>query len=798
MKTRHIESPTPAQSRRSTIEIVSLCLGAFAFNSFSLPLHYGVDFLFGSVFVLLAAWRYGPWVSALVAAVGGIYPIFLWNHAYATLIFISEAIVVGFLARRFKLSLILLDGIYWVFCGIPLVWVLYHGPLNFEPSQAYLIVVKDAVNGLLNALLASLILPLFNLRSIARSRFVARRPDHKAPLAHTLFNILVGCVLVPTILFTVVNGRQARARLERTMDTELETTSKLLSNVMLRWHGTRLNALRSIVRRVEDESSVSSAAKWQNDLALVSRSIPDFIGIYAADTRGKSFAFFPERSPAGKVNLGTTFADRGYYKEIARTKNIVTSGTIGGARGLSTTIAVVAVPFFQNRRWQGFVCGALDLNYASRMLDSSLPSGNVTTTVVDRQNHVLATTRKDLKVGALYDRRAPVGVKVYQWSPSGQNMAPVKQWQNSVRVRRTPLNNGMPWTLYVEAPYANPQRDLQNVYAFNLTTALALIFAALLVATVLGTALARPLHTLARLTTDLPGQLTQHKETEKKQWPRSSVREIDYLVRNFRTMEHSLNRTLRASDTARAELEAERTRLDEANRLKDDFLAVLSHELRTPLVPVLGYADLISRGILKGDDATDAARAVERNARAQLRLIEDLLDVSAIMSGKIRLQMGVVNLPIVLRESGETMRIRAHDSDIGMFFDIDETTPYFWGDAARLRQVVWNLLSNSLKFTPAGGSVNIVLRHTETHVLLVVKDTGMGINPDFLPHVFDRFRQAGDHLTRPAGGLGLGLAIVQHFVEMHDGTITADSAGEDKGATFTVTLPIRPVPTDLQ
>jgi signal transduction histidine kinase len=241
--------------------------------------------------------------------------------------------------------------------------------------------------------------------------------------------------------------------------------------------------------------------------------------------------------------------------------------------------------------------------------------------------------------------------------------------------------------------------------------------------------------------------------------------------------------------------------VEEAHRLKDDFLAVLSHELRTPLVPVLGYADLIARGVLKGDDATEAARSVERNARAQLRLIEDLLDVSAIMSGKMRLQMGVVNLQVVAREAGDTIRTRAQAADVGLFFELDESTPFFWGDAARLRQVVWNLVSNALKFTPSGGSITVRLTHFEdgeghAFAKLVVADTGIGIEPDFLPHVFDRFRQAGDHMTRPAGGLGLGLAIAHHFVEMHGGTIRADSPGEDLGSTFTVILPLTVLPRE--
>jgi signal transduction histidine kinase len=464
-------------------------------------------------------------------------------------------------------------------------------------------------------------------------------------------------------------------------------------------------------------------------------------------------------------------------------------------------MVALVVPFFKDRQWQGYVCGSVDVAYCQRLLQASLPTPGITASVVDRNGRVLASTRKELSVGTPYDRRATDGADNYQWSPSARNLAAVQRWRASYRVQRVSLHSNAPWDLYVEAPYAASQRQLEQIYSFNLTTALTLIAGAFILASLLATALSFPLDELARVTTDLPSQLLYRKGHVREKWPKSRVREIDRLVRNFRSMEASLRMTIQDNLKARADLEAERTRLDEANRLKDDFLAVLSHELRTPLVPVLGYADLIARGVLKGEDALEAARSVERNARTQLRLIEDLLDVSAIMSGKMRLQMGVVNLQVATREAGETMRIRAHDTDVGLFFDLDETTPYLWGDAARLRQAVWKLISNSLKFTPSGGSITVKLSHHKNasgvaYASLVVADTGIGIEPDFLPYVFDRFRQAGDHMTRPAGGLGLGLAIAQYFVERHGGTIRADSPGEGMGATFTITLPLRPVPKD--
>lgn len=783
----------------------ALSLLAFLGNYFSLSLHYGLDFTFGSVFVLIAAALFGPWWAAGVALIGSLHTIWLWNPPYAVFISISEAIIVGVLYRRSQRSLLLLDGAYWFVAAVPIAWVVYGSLLHFTDSQTYLVFAKDAVNGLLNALFAGLLLSVASARGwlvqLARVSGTTPPYDRKPPLAHTLFNVMVSTILVPTVLLTVVNGQQARSRIESEIDSNLETSGILLADVTRRWHENHRNALRSIVQRYNDEGQVRTALQWQNDLTFVQRTLPDFNAVYATDTKGRTFAHEPKRGPTGHPTPALNFARQSYFLEMQRTGSEVTSGVYVGGGIRSKPTIYVGVPFYRGSRWAGMVAGAVDMFQISRLLRSGLTQRRFQASLIDSKGRVLVSTRPRLKAGSQYDRRAANRVLQYQWSPSGRNLAAVRRWSSSYRIRRVPIRNRVPWDLYIEAPYRDAQRELDAVYAFNLSTALALIAGAFIIAFMLASALSSPLDELAHATTDLPTHLLGRGAKAAQKWPQSRVREIDRLIGNFRSMEASLRRTIQDNMKARADLEAERSRLDAANRLKDDFLAVLSHELRTPLVPVLGYADLIARGVLKGDDATEAARSVERNARAQLRLIEDLLDVSAIMSDKIKLQMGVVNLQMLTREVGETLRTRAHDAEIGLFFDLDESTPFFWGDAGRLRQVVWHLVSNAVKFTPSGGQITVKLvhhenRHGEKFATLTVTDTGIGIEPSFLPHAFDRFRQAGDHMTRHAGGLGLGLAIAHHFVEMHGGTITASSPGEDRGSVFTIILPLRAIPKE--
>ena len=236
-----------------------------------------------------------------------------------------------------------------------------------------------------------------------------------------------------------------------------------------------------------------------------------------------------------------------------------------------------------------------------------------------------------------------------------------------------------------------------------------------------------------------------------------------------------------------------RQQAEAANRLKDDFLATLSHELRTPLNAILGWAAVLSTGRPEPSTVERAASVIERNARAQAQLISDLLDMSAIITGKTRLEVQPVDVAGLLATVVDTVRPAAQARRIELHVDVAPDLPALSADPARLQQVIWNLLANALKFTGERGHVELRAWAAGDRVTLQVKDDGAGIAPEFLPFVFDRFRQHDSSTTRVHGGLGLGLAIVRHLVEAHGGTVTAESPGEGKGATFRVELPSPPV-----
>jgi signal transduction histidine kinase len=280
---------------------------------------------------------------------------------------------------------------------------------------------------------------------------------------------------------------------------------------------------------------------------------------------------------------------------------------------------------------------------------------------------------------------------------------------------------------------------------------------------------------------------------------------VDYLNKNNLTAER-LERTLRyalaihrAEDERRELLAREqRARMEAqaANRAKDEFLATLSHELRTPLNAILGWSRLLSSGNLDAATSRRAIEIIDRNTRLQAQLIEDLLDISRIITGKLRLELRVAPVREIVDGAVDSVRPSAESRHVALQVDLENPEDGLLCDPSRMQQVLWNLLTNAIKFTPEGGMVRLTSRRDGDATCLSVTDTGAGIEPSFLPYVFDRFRQQDGASTRAHGGLGLGLSIVRHITELHGGTVKAESDGEGRGATFVICVPLAPLRAD--
>jgi signal transduction histidine kinase/ActR/RegA family two-component response regulator len=276
---------------------------------------------------------------------------------------------------------------------------------------------------------------------------------------------------------------------------------------------------------------------------------------------------------------------------------------------------------------------------------------------------------------------------------------------------------------------------------------------------------------------------TQENASNRFNLLNKKIDELAKEIRQRQKAEEERAKLLVQEQTARAEAE-------KLNRLKDEFISTVSHELRTPLNAILGWAHILRTTKVDEARIQRALETIERNARSQSQLIDDLLDISRIITGKIRLNVRAVELWQVIEAAIETVQPAADAKNIRLQSIIDPAAGPVLGDSERLQQIVWNLLSNAVKFTPKQGRVQVCLQRINSHVEIIVADNGQGISAEFLPFVFDRFRQEDNSITRSFGGLGLGLAIVRQLVELHGGTVCADSPGEGQGATFTVKLPL--------
>jgi PAS domain S-box-containing protein len=269
----------------------------------------------------------------------------------------------------------------------------------------------------------------------------------------------------------------------------------------------------------------------------------------------------------------------------------------------------------------------------------------------------------------------------------------------------------------------------------------------------------------------------------------------DITERREREVEREI--LLEEALSARAEADAARSEADTANSIKDEFLAVLSHELRTPLTSILGWSNLLASGNLDEKASQRATETILRSARAQRQLIDDLLDMSRIITGKLRLSVHPVELAPIIEAVVDSVRPAADSREIHLQTELETLMSPVSGDPDRIQQIIWNLLTNAIKFTPKGGRINVRLQRLHSHIEITVSDTGQGIAPEFLVHVFERFRQSDSSSTRTHGGLGLGLSIVRQLVELHGGTVTAQSPGEGLGTIFKVVLPLLSIHQEL-
>jgi PAS domain S-box-containing protein len=544
------------------LPFLALVALGFAGNYFSVPLFFGADFLFGSIAVMLVLHFFGARYGFLAALIASSYTYVLWHHPYAVITFAGEALFVGLFLHRGTANIVFLDMVYWLLIGMPQAWLVYFLILHMDAQATLLVMLKQGTNGIFNALMACVMID-----SLPLTRWFGM-PETKRlkSLEHGLFNLLVLFAFVPALVITAVVSRHEFHRLTSSLEQQIDHVSTERSTELQKWMERRLAAVIDLAR-VAGEKGVMDPDQLQVSIELIKSSYPEFHSIYAADASGTAIAFAPAINERGEVTRGMNFSDRPYYAELRKNHKSVVSDVFVGRGGTFAPVVTLSAPVFNKHRFAGYVTGALDLTYVEeKLLDipSLWPSSIM---VMDRNSTIIASSVSSHGPLDHYDAhagwaRVPMASHTVQLIPPG-SLPSMEKWRKSFYMRKTPIeiNGAAAWTLVQEAPL-EPLRDrLYLIYIRSLSIMLGLTCFSVFLSVVLSRRLVIPLRQLADVTTGLPSRLSDQRTIA---WPVCSVREVDYLVDNAKSMAALLGQKFLEAESANNALQTKNQELENA------------------------------------------------------------------------------------------------------------------------------------------------------------------------------------------------------------------------------------------
>ena len=587
----------------------------------------------------------------------------------------------------------------------------------------------------------------------------------------TLLTLLVLTTLIPLGLFAgLLIGRlwqQQRAIVER----QNVETARAISLAIDQEVEIDSNALRvAAALELFDAPDLNGLERLARRLMPVRRG---WYAIVLAHSDGRIFFDSAGRSE-GAARLG----GGEWIRSVVATRRPAVSNlvhdTVAGGH-----FFLISVPVLERGSLKYVLAAQVRSESLSEILRrQSAPSGGVVS-LVDRSPRVMARSRNEAEYLGMppSEKFREASARMTEGSFEGRLLEGTRSYSS---ISRSPLTG---WTVGVGMPSAAIDSPIWRTIGELALVAIVLLAAGIGSALILGRALVGALTSAAASARGLArGEAIEPRH--------SRIVEAEELSEGVLEAAAILNVHLRERDQALLAEYAARREAEALSRSKDEFVATMSHELRTPLNAIYGWVRLLRTGKLDEERHGHALEVIERNTRAQTQLIEELLDMSRIVTGKLRLELRRVDLATVLHSAVEGMKPTAASKEIEILLDLTPAVEAVSGDPDRLRQIVWNLLTNSLKFTGKGGRVELTLRAEGSDAVIRVSDDGAGISPELLPHIFERFRQGTSSPTRKHGGLGIGLALVHHLVEMHGGTVTAASDGDGRGSCFTVRLPL--------
>ncbi|MCV6636507.1 response regulator [Candidatus Albibeggiatoa sp. nov. NOAA] len=765
-----------------TMYVVLVLFGLLG-NVFHIPLLFGIDFVFGSIAVMIILNRYRLRDGIIAALIIHSPTILLWGHYYALIIFILEAIWVGSLLQSTKperRNLVWYDTLFWVFVGMPLIWLCYGLIMKMDYQAVHLVAFKQSVNGMFNALWASMIIAYTPygkryFRIYSSDTILFQQALYHA-LAGLVLTVSIGLITFQTLYSTYDLKNQILTRLHNTADRNV-------FSMVNQWFDNELYALEALAHQVEI-LGFERYDTLQTMTKMTYKSSPNLLHVYVADDTATVINTAPFLNDQGHSWRGINFHEQPYFAQLRTTMQPVVSDVFMGRIGTPKPVLTISIPVVKNQALYGYVQGELNLERLQQHLLHKSKDTDLVLTLLDRQGKVIAssdTTQQPSQVLSRHQSgiQQTIDKNTVFWMPETKNQSPLTQWKQGVYVYRIPLmNHSLGWELIVELPLAPYHENLYELYIQNLAIMLAILLATILFSRYLSQKIVRSLERLSVITTQLSNQSIQLKNID---WPHSRISEINLLIDGFNTMAHSLQDKMQ--------------KLEEANTAKSQFVANMSHELRTPMNAIIGYSEMMQEDMEDNEALADYESDIKKihsSGKHLLNLINEILDISKIEAGKMELYQETFNLNTLVNEVVVTVEPLVQNKNNHLEVNLDQRINSIHTDLTKLRQMLFNLLSNASKFTEQGTirlSTTMEIDEQErSWVKICVADQGIGMTDEQINKLFDPFTQADKSTTRKYGGTGLGLTITKRFAEMMNGTIQVQSK-YGQGSEFTIRIP---------
>jgi signal transduction histidine kinase/DNA-binding response OmpR family regulator len=789
--------------KRNPLLIFTLLTGlGLVGNYFSFPVFYSIDFLFGSIFSMLALQLLGPRLGVASALVVGSVTLMLWNHPYAIVIFTAEAVVVALLTRR-RVSFVKADAIYWCAIGIPLVFLFYYYVMQLPLSNVTVTLLKQALNGIWNALVARVIFTGLSQR-LRQATFSLRE---------ITFNFMLLLVLLVMLVAIGINSRRERSELDGRIRESLLASERRTAANLHDW-------LRGSVRQIDHlakSAASQSVSDMQRHIDHLQLEESDFLRVGLVDTNAIIVAHSQRRDLLGQSNIGRKISEP---PELARLKQNLAPmlGEIVMSRtGKPEPIATVLAPVVSTGgAYGGYAIGILNPLAIEKLLAlnsrTDLAAGE-TYTLLDQTGKVIVSNNAKQTIMQPFARQRgeliQLGEGLMQWLPEAARRISVSgRWSEAVYTQESGIGGISGWKLVLEIPVKPFAQKLYEDYTRKLSYLAINMLLVFLLAEFLSRKISDSLEELKNFSEDLPRRVSANEDID---WGHSSIAEVQALKDKFSGMAKVLEqqfeeiRAFNASLESKVALRTEELtvantelafqneekgkRADEltvakeaaeaANIAKSRFLAAMSHEIRTPMNGILGMAQVLQMPDISEAERLDSARTILGSGQTLLTLLNDILDLSKIEAGKVELEAIAFDPAQVFGEAQALFAEIARGKGLRIETDWSGAPRQYLGDPHRLRQMLSNLVGNAVKFTDQG------LIRIEAHEVggdgqaalleFSVSDSGIGIAEDDQAQLFRPFSQADNSITRRYGGSGLGLSLVATLARLMGGEVGVDS-----------------------